>query len=234
MAKTKPWHQVIRLAGGYPQRELSQKEFAADLYDVMMDRNRSVYHDPKRFFELTYPTTRLRELARDVVLRLAGKSEKAVRQLQLTYGGGKTHALITLVHLVTEPAKLPNSRRSKSLSVISGLRRPRRVWRHWCLTGWTLRRGWTYALRTARCAGSNAVERVGMAAGWRGESEAPRWWQQGARDATGDQRHGGDTGAPAKEKLATLVLLDEVLMWAHTIVSTDKAWIKRLETFFQC
>jgi hypothetical protein len=32
-----------------------------------------------------------------VVLRLAGKNQKAVRQLELTYGGGKTHALITLL-----------------------------------------------------------------------------------------------------------------------------------------
>ena len=39
---------------------------------------------------------------------------------------------------------------------------------------------------------------------------------------------------PEKDGLGTLVLLDEVLMWAHTIVSTDKAWIKKLETFFQC
>src|SRR3990172_6875503 len=107
MAKIKPWHQVIALRSDIRSGELSQKEFAADLYDVMMDKNRSVYHDPKEFFALTYPTTRLRELARDVVLRLAGKSEKAVRQLQLTYGGGKTHALITVVHLVSDRAKLP-------------------------------------------------------------------------------------------------------------------------------
>ena len=109
MAKisTKPWHKVVDLRPDIRSGELSQKEFAADLYDVMMERNRSVYHDPKEFFALTYPTTKLRDLARDVVLRLAGKSEKAVRQLQLTYGGGKTHALITLVHLTAAPDKLP-------------------------------------------------------------------------------------------------------------------------------
>ena len=39
---------------------------------------------------------------------------------------------------------------------------------------------------------------------------------------------------PDKDDLATLVLLDEVLMWAHTVAGTDKAWIKKLETFFQC
>ena len=88
MAKITPWHQVITLRPDIKSGELSQKEFAADLYDVMMGRNPSVYHDPKQFFALTYATTKLRELARDVAFRLAGKSEKAVRQLQLTYGGG--------------------------------------------------------------------------------------------------------------------------------------------------
>jgi len=42
------------------------------------------------------------------VRRLAGKSNKAVRQLDLTYGGGKTHTLITFFHLVNDPASLPD------------------------------------------------------------------------------------------------------------------------------
>ena len=41
-------------------------------------------------------------------MRLAGKNDKAVRQLALTYGGGKTHTLITLFHLVNDPARLPS------------------------------------------------------------------------------------------------------------------------------
>lgn len=57
---------------------------------------------------MTYPTYNLRELAKDVVLRLAKKNDKAVHQLELTYGGGKTHALITLLHLVQDPQHLPS------------------------------------------------------------------------------------------------------------------------------
>ena len=38
--------------------------------------------------------------------RLAGNSTKAVRQLELTYGGGKTHTLITLYHLFRDPTAL--------------------------------------------------------------------------------------------------------------------------------
>jgi predicted AAA+ superfamily ATPase len=106
--QTKPWHQVVALRDEIRNEELSQKQFAADLYDVVMGRNLGVYHDPKEFFSLTYPTVRLRDLARDVTHRLAGKSEKAVRQLHMTFGGGKTHALITLVHLTRDPASLPD------------------------------------------------------------------------------------------------------------------------------
>lgn len=110
MAKTttKPWHQVVQLRDDITNQELSQKQFAADLYDVVMGRNPSVYHDAKEFFALTYPTVKLRDLARDVTHRLSGKSEKAVRQLHMTFGGGKTHSLITLVHLVRDPATLPD------------------------------------------------------------------------------------------------------------------------------
>ena len=42
-----------------------------------------------------------------MVLRLAGKNDKAIRQLELTYGGGKTHTLITLYHLTNNPRSLP-------------------------------------------------------------------------------------------------------------------------------
>ena len=103
-----PWHAVMKLRVEITSAELSQKQFAADLHDVMLGVNPGIYHDPKEFFALTYPTARLRDLVRDVLWRLAGKSEKAVRQLYLTFGGGKTHSLVTLVHLATDPEALPN------------------------------------------------------------------------------------------------------------------------------
>src|SRR5262245_30076819 len=79
-----------------------------ELHDAMMQKGaRPIYEDPGRFFALTYPTFSLRELARDVAFRLAAKNTKAIRQLELTYGGGKTHTLVTLRHLMNDPASLP-------------------------------------------------------------------------------------------------------------------------------
>src|SRR2546421_12847967 len=102
-----PWHKVVQLREDLKSGELSLAIFAADLYDVVMGKARPVYQDPQEFFALTYPTFNLRELAKDVVTRLAGKHDRAIRQLELTYGGGKTHTLITLYHLTHNPALLP-------------------------------------------------------------------------------------------------------------------------------
>ena len=104
----KPWHQVVQLRPDVRTGELSLSQFAADLYDVIMDKGAEVYRTPNEFFALTYPTYNLRELAKDVVHRLAGKSDKVVRQWELTSGGGKTHTLIKLLHLVQDPKRLPD------------------------------------------------------------------------------------------------------------------------------
>ena len=90
MSKTpwKPWHRVVTLRDDLKTGELAMNMFAADLYEVAMQGGkRPVYEQPDQFFALTYPTYNLRKLARDVMLRLAGENDKAVRQLELTYGG---------------------------------------------------------------------------------------------------------------------------------------------------
>ena len=105
----KPWHQVVALRDDLKTGELSLQMFAADLYEVIMKRGKQpVYEKPENFFSLTFPTHNLRNLVRDVALRLANKNDKAVRQLELTYGGGKTHTEITLYHLHSDPDHLPD------------------------------------------------------------------------------------------------------------------------------
>jgi len=56
-----PWHKVIALRPDLRSGELSLNIFAADLYDVAMQRGqRLVYENPAEFFALTYPTYNLR------------------------------------------------------------------------------------------------------------------------------------------------------------------------------
>jgi predicted AAA+ superfamily ATPase len=58
------------------------------------------YSNPQRFFANTYPTRGLKSLLANVCTRLSGKSGAvaAIFRLDTSFGGGKTHGLIALVH----------------------------------------------------------------------------------------------------------------------------------------
>ena len=57
----KPWHEVVKLRDDLRSGELSLHMFAADLYEVIMQRGkRPVYEKPEEFFALTFPTYNLR------------------------------------------------------------------------------------------------------------------------------------------------------------------------------
>lgn len=90
--------------------KLGLSDFAARLKDVIDKSSNSIYVDPKSFFENTYPTEGLKELAKSVFSRLSGKQggNPAIR-LETSFGGGKTHDLITLYHLAKSGKTTPNS-----------------------------------------------------------------------------------------------------------------------------
>ena len=125
-SSTKPWHEVVHLRDDLRTGELPLAIFAADLYDVVMQRGaRPVYERPEEFFALTFPTLNLRELVKDVAKRLAGQSDKAYRKLSVNYGGGKTHTLITLRHLAHDPENLPELPAVNEFEAHTGLSMPK-------------------------------------------------------------------------------------------------------------
>ncbi|MBN1139681.1 MAG: ATP-binding protein [Anaerolineae bacterium] len=232
-----PWHQVVHIRDDLRSGELSLAAFAADLYDVAMRKGRRpIYEDPAQFFALTYPTYTLRELARDVVQRLAGQNDKAVRQLELTYGGGKTHTLIALYHLVADPAALPDLPAVHEFVQHIGITPPQaRVAllpfdkldvekgmevrgpageQRWLKHPWS-----AIALQIAGADGLRLLHAEGQDA----ERESPP-----AENLLVEL-----LAIPEKEGLSTLILIDEVLMYAREKVGLDPAWRGRLIDFFQ-
>ena len=79
---------------------VADADFAADLASVIAGRASAEYADPARFFANTYPTRGLRDLLASVCARLSGADRGAatIFRLDTTYGGGKTHGLIALLH----------------------------------------------------------------------------------------------------------------------------------------
>jgi len=103
----KPWWQIAKPHRDIRENRLDEAIFAADLGDVLSDRGPVDYRDPETFFSRTYVTKGLTNLLSGIAARLAGEGRgEAVIQLQTPFGGGKTHALLALYHLVNSQHKL--------------------------------------------------------------------------------------------------------------------------------
>lgn len=103
----KLWYQIAIPREDILQGNLDDALFAADLADVLAERGPLEYRDPLRFFQQTYPTMGLVKLLAAAAQRLANGVGDSVIQLQTPFGGGKTHALISLYHLFANGAQHP-------------------------------------------------------------------------------------------------------------------------------
>jgi hypothetical protein len=111
MTALKAWRQVVTPHADIRQGKFDASVFAADLGEVLAGRGAIDYRDAKTFFAKTYLTQGLRQLLIDVMRRLSGLgTSEPVIQLQTAFGGGKTHTLLTLYHLLkkaNEVGELP-------------------------------------------------------------------------------------------------------------------------------
>ncbi len=107
----KPWREVVTPHPDVASGRYQQAEFAADLWQVYQGEGSDEYRSPIEFFRRTFITQGLRRLLSQAVLRLAGKGGDPVVELQTNFGGGKTHSLLALYHLIsgTPPADLPGA-----------------------------------------------------------------------------------------------------------------------------
>ena len=81
--------------------ELDESIFAANINEVVQGTAPEVYLNPSTFFQKTYITDGLRNISNRVVKALNGEeTENRVISLQTGFGGGKTHTLISLYHVV--------------------------------------------------------------------------------------------------------------------------------------
>lgn len=233
----KPWHEVVKLREDLRSGELPLHMFAADLYEVLMQSGkRPVYEDPEKFFALTFPTYNLRRLVRDVVLRVAGRNDKAVRQLELTYGGGKTHTLITLLHLVTDPASLPKLPAVAEFIEAIGETPPKARVAGLCFDKLDVEKGMEVRspagkMRTLRQPWSVLAYQLAGDEGLKllhADNKAEE-----RESAPAENLLTTLLELPAKDGLGVLILIDEVLMYVREKVAADARWKDRIANFFQ-
>ena len=113
------WWQVTTPHKDIREGRMSEAIFAADLGGVVFDEKAPLdYRDPAIFLQKTYLTNGLRNLLENVLSRLNGDKGDSMIQLQTPFGGGKTHALLTLYHTIKHWKK------TKHLESLSGLKEP--------------------------------------------------------------------------------------------------------------
>ncbi len=122
-----PWYKVAT-----PRKEVREgrsfnpDEFAIALEQVVSGTAPEDYRDPVKFFARTCFTRALREHAGMVLRRLAGQTENTAPVLALItqFGGGKTHTLTALYHLVHNGRKLSDGDAVRPLLDAAGLDAP--------------------------------------------------------------------------------------------------------------
>jgi predicted AAA+ superfamily ATPase len=98
----KPWREVISPHKDVRDGKTSEAEFAADLYQVATGEASAEYRDPVEFFRRTYLTEGLRTLLTSAARRVSGDGNASpVWNLQTSFGGGKTHSMLALWHLLS-------------------------------------------------------------------------------------------------------------------------------------
>lgn len=233
----KPWHEVVRLREDLRSGELPLHMFAADLHEVLMQSGkRPVYEDPEKFFALTFPTYNLRRLVRDVVLRVAGRNDKAVRQLELTYGGGKTHTLIVLRHLVANPDGLPKLPAVTEFKEAIGQTPPKARVAGLCFDKLDVEKGMEVrspsgTVRTLKQPWSVLAYQLAGDEGLKvlhADNKAEE-----RESAPAENLLTTLLEVPGKDGLGVLILIDEVLMYAREKVAADARWKDRIINFFQ-
>ena len=228
------WHDYCVLRDDVRQGTLTLAEFAADLYAVRTGDAPNVYRLPDQFFDRTYPTENLKKLVEDVLQRLTGTGGTPVIRVQVAYGGGKTHALISLLHLAEGRAALETHPTVREFMGFSGVD--------------TLPQARVALLPFDKF---DVVEGLSVSGPDGRTQQVKTPWGALAYQLAGDEglakvaEHEANYIAPAGSLLAelleapraaglsTLILIDEALMYMRGAVNYDPTRLGTLQDFFQ-
>lgn len=117
----KPWRELAIPHKDVREGDFQQAEFAADISAVHGGTAPPEYQDAVAFFDRTYITEGMRLLLTRVMQRLAGKGGEPVIQLQTSFGGGKTHTMLAVLHLARRECSLDDLRGIPTLVERAGL-----------------------------------------------------------------------------------------------------------------
>lgn len=100
------WRDVMEPHMDVAEGRYKNAEFAADLAQVARGQGELEYRDPVEFFNRTYVTEGMKGLLVQSLRRVAGLDGEPVIQLKTAFGGGKTHSMLALYHMMRSRSRV--------------------------------------------------------------------------------------------------------------------------------
>lgn len=100
------WYDVVEPHQDIKKGEFDEAIFAADLGDVALGNAPVDYNEPALFFKKTYFTKGITKLLTTVHNKLENGKGPSVVEIKTPFGGGKTHALISIYHYLKNGPKV--------------------------------------------------------------------------------------------------------------------------------
>jgi predicted AAA+ superfamily ATPase len=94
------WRDIMEPHPDVAEGRYKAAEFAADLAQVSRGEGAYEYRDPVEFFARTYITEGMSGLLVEALKRVTGQGGEPVIQLKTAFGGGKTHSMLALYHML--------------------------------------------------------------------------------------------------------------------------------------
>lgn len=101
--RLRPWRSVVAPQDDVARGHFKTAEFALDLATVAKGGARLEYQDPREFFSRTYITDGMESLLETALRRVSatnGDDGDPVVELKTAFGGGKTHSMLAVYHLM--------------------------------------------------------------------------------------------------------------------------------------
>ena len=100
------WREVMEPHMDVAEGRYKNAEFAADLAQVARGKGELEYRDPVEFFNRTYVTEGMKGLLVQSLRRVSELDGEPVIQLKTAFGGGKTHSMLALYHMMRSRSRV--------------------------------------------------------------------------------------------------------------------------------
>jgi len=100
------WYDIVEPHQDIKDGNFDEAVFAADLGNVALGNAPVDYNEPALFFKKTYFTEGIRNLLKTVHSKMKSGPGSSVIEIKTPFGGGKTHALISIYHYLKNGSRV--------------------------------------------------------------------------------------------------------------------------------